>query len=393
MNYWKNRCVIALWVCLIAGPTGLFAEAVQPDDAPEKQTAPAPTPETTGTADQPAKPEQPAETKKNAEPVAAAPAPETPIYKPGDAEIEAAEKRIALRQYTAELVVAYKYQLRASIPGLMRKLAELAPDSAELRYFEALQYYSIGERGRALIKLDEALYREPHVSRAWNLQGIILSEADRLPEARQAFTRAVEHNPYNPNYVFNLASVEYRLGMTDAAQNSVRRSIELKPNLSEGYYLQGRIHRNRKQYGQALMAFTQASHFGQDSQDFLLDYMLVAEAAGDEKTVPDLADRLSGTRDPRTLRELARIHSKYGEYKEATGYLARLIRLPEAKAPDRRDYVYALHKSKANTMYAIQSIPKLEAAERDALIKYLRELEAGDRETPGTRDPMLKPIK
>lgn len=318
---------------------------------------------------------------------------EVPVYKPTEAEITAAEKRIALKQTTAELVVAYKYQLRSSVPYLMRKLKALAPESAELRYFEALQLYEKGERGRALIQLKDAIYRAPHFSRAWNLQGIIFSEADRLPEARGAFEQAIVHNPYNPNYVYNLASVMYRMGDIVGAQAVAQRSIKLKANLSEGYYLQGRIHRDQKNFGQALLAFQKANQYGQTSPDFLLDYLLVAEAAGDEKAVPDLADRLSGARDSGTLRELARIHGKFGEYKEATIYLARLMALPEAKTRDRKQYVYALHKSKKNVKLAIQRIPKIKPVEREALFQYQQELEAGDRTKPGTRDPMLKPIK
>ncbi|MCR9143578.1 MAG: tetratricopeptide repeat protein [bacterium] len=319
-----------------------------------------------------------------------------PVYQPTPEEIEAAEKRIALKQTTAELVVAYKYQLRTSVPYLMRKLKAVAPDSPEMQYFTALGLYEKGERGRALIQLKEATYRAPHFSRAWNLRGIILSEADRLPEARSAFEAAVQHNPYNPNYVYNLASVLYRLGDQPAAEQSAKRSIKLKANLSEGYYLIARIHRDRKEYGPALLAFKQANLYGQKSQDFLLDYLLAAEAGGDEKVVPDLADRLAGVRDPRTLRELARIYSRFGEYKKAAERLNRLLPSKEAKAADRQAYVRALHKSKAKPRVikgAILRIPKIKAKEREALLEYQRTLEDSDRTKPGTRDPMLKPIK
>ncbi|MEQ9365685.1 MAG: tetratricopeptide repeat protein, partial [Leptospirales bacterium] len=253
-----------------------------------------------------------------------------------------------------------------------------------------------GERGRALVQLNEATYRASHFSRAWNLMGIILSEADRLAEARAAFEEAVKHNPYNPNYVYNLASVRYRMGAIPEAEEAARRSLELKANLSEGYYLQARIHRDRNEYGPALLAFQKANRFGQDSPEFLLDYLLAAEAAGDEKAVPDLADRLARTKDPHTLRELARIHSRFGEYKTATDRLARLIALPEAQPEDRRRYVQALHQSQVNARAikgAILRIPKIKTEEREALLKYQIELEDADRTKPGTRDPMLKPIK
>ena len=202
--------------------------------------------------------------------------------------------------------MAYKYQLRSSVPFLMRKLKRLAPDSAELLYFEALQFYEKGERGRALAKLKEANENAPHISRAWNLRGIILSEADRVAEARPAFEQAVLHNPYNPNYVYNLASALYRLGEIDAAEKHTRRSLRLKANLSESYYLQARIHRDRREFSDALKAFGLAQDYGQKSQSFLLDYLLAAEAAGDDSAIPELADRLAGVREPRALRELAR---------------------------------------------------------------------------------------
>lgn len=317
-----------------------------------------------------------------------------PVFQPTKAEIEAAEQRIALKQTTAELVVAYKYQLRSSVPFLMRKLKKLAPDSAELLYFEALQFYEKGERGRALAKVKETNEIAPHISRAWNLRGIILSEADRVAEARSAFEQAVLHNPYNPNYVYNLASALYRLGEIEAAEKHTRRSLRLKANLSESYYLQARIHRDRREFPAALKAFAQAHDYGQKSQSFLLDYLLAAEAAGDDSAVPELAARLAGVREPRALRELARVHASFGEYKKSVAYYARLLRSPEAKSADRRQYVHALHKSKNKSIkLAIRRIPKIEAKERDALLKYMRELEDADRTRPGTRDPMLGPIK
>mgnify|MGYP001794476772 CR=1 FL=1 len=339
-------------------------------------------------------PKSPAQPEQKQKPAAV---PEIQPYRPTPAELEAARKRIALRQYTAQLVVAYKYQIKASVPYLMRQLKTLAPESPEYRYFQAIQLYENEKRGRALILLAESVYAAPLFSRAWNLQGIVLTEADRLPEAQTSFEKAVEHNPYNPNYVYNLASVQYRRGQLPAALNSSERAIRLKPNLAEAYYLKGRVHRDTQATGPALLAFKQAADFGLKTPDFLLDYMLVAEAAGDDKIVPDLAERLSTTRDPRTLRELARIHASFGEYREAARYSARLLGTDEAKPDDRQRYVFALHrlhkKNKPAVLAAIARIPKVKKEERKELEEYYRKLAAGERTKPGTRDPMLKPLR
>lgn len=346
---------------------------------------------------QPLRAETAPKPQKKPEPGSPALQVETKPYQPAPAELETARKRIALRQYTAQLVVAYKYQIKANVPYLMRQLKALAPESPEYKYFHALQLYENEKRGRALILLAESVYAAPHFSRAWNLQGILLSEADRLAEAQASFEKAVEHNPYNPNYMYNLASVLYRRGQLPAALNSSNRAIDLKPNLAEAYYLKGRVHRDTQATGPALLAFKQAADFGLKTPDFLLDYMLVAEAAGDDRIVPDLAERLSATRDPRTLRELARIHASFGEYREAARYSARLLGTDEVKTVDRQRYIFALHrlhkKNKPAVLAAIARIPKIKQEERAALEQYYRKLAAGERTKPGTRDPMLKPLR
>ena len=58
---------------------------------------------------------------------------------------------------------------------------------------------------------------------------VTLNRLQRFEDAERQFSRAVELNPNNPNYRFNLASAQRSLGNNDAAAQSLDKVIELDP--------------------------------------------------------------------------------------------------------------------------------------------------------------------
>lgn len=383
--------VFLVWSAVFAPLVARESETQNVADRRTPAAAPADKPETDDDAAKPAK------QATNDQESKAAKSEEKPVkpeyYKPAEESLKAAEVRVAVRQLSAELIAAYQYRARHTIPRLLRRLEEVAKDSPEYNYFHALSLYEGGEKGQALLALDEAVYKLPHFSRAWNLKGVILNEAGRLKESQEAFRKAVEASPYNPTYVYNLASAAYRLDEPGPALTLAERAVGLKANLSEAYYLQGLIHRDQGRNGQALLAFRKAREFGQDSPQFLLDYMLAAEAGGDEKAMLSLAKDLSSSREPGILRELARVHIRYGEYAAAAVYLETLAAMPAASLSDKKRYVYALYKAEEPVFAKIQRMRGLETEERKALIEYYRDLERNKGNVPDARDPVIDPVR
>lgn len=304
-------------------------------------------------------------------------------------ELKRARARVDQRQLTAELTNAYKYGFRGAAQGLLRRLEQIAPDSGELDYFRAVEAFDRDRKGDALLLARSAVQKNPAISRAWNLQGMILAEAGRLNEAREMYVRAVETSPYNPNHLYNLAMVCYQMGDDSAALEIARRAVSARANFSEAHYLQGLAHRRRGETREAFRALQRAHRFGLKDPRFLLDFMLAADGVGEEKTALDAARDLEGSRDPLILRETARLHRKYGEFGAALARLQLLSRLPECNFEDLKLYVATALAADQNVMLHIGRL-NLKTEERRELIAYYESLRNERIEALAPRDPVAR---
>jgi Flp pilus assembly protein TadD len=89
-------------------------------------------------------------------------------------------------------------------------------------------YHERGDRER----LTDAIARLPasadDLAEIWKYRGLIRQGADDLPGAADAFRRASEIDPANPEYLYNLAMVEKTLGQSDEARDHLRQSQSLR---------------------------------------------------------------------------------------------------------------------------------------------------------------------
>ncbi|MCB1309499.1 MAG: tetratricopeptide repeat protein [Leptospiraceae bacterium] len=307
-------------------------------------------------------------------------------------EYEDARKSLDLMEISARLLIAFRYEQKAQIAADLRRINEIAPESAERFFFEALNFYQQNEKGRSLVAVDEAIKRKPWFARAWNLKGLLLSEADRLPEAMTCFQKAIELGPYHPTYVYNLASVMYRLGMQQEALRTARRATYLKPNLAEAHYLQGLLLRDEGDFNESAKSFESALVYGEESTRFILDYIQIAETVGNDEKVLDLCKRIENRDDPEVFRTLARIHIKHGEYGKAAYMMGRVLQKPEANLGDRKIYVFTLFKSGVRDLQIRIRRMTILDREKEALLSYLQELEENQSRTVDVRDPILNPV-
>ncbi len=304
-------------------------------------------------------------------------------------ELKRARSRVDQRQIAAELTNAYKYGYRGIVPGLLRRLEQIAPDSGDLEYFRAVEAYDRDRKGDALLLARSAVQKNPAISRAWNLQGMILAEAGRTAEARDMYVRAVETSPYNPNYLYNLGMAYYQLGEDAQALESARRAVRARANFSEAHYLQGLAHRRRGETRESFRALQRAYRFGLKDPRFLLDFMLAADGVGEEKTALEAARLLEGSRDPQILRQTARLHLKYGEFNPALARLQQLTRLPECNFEDLKLYVATALAADQNVMLHIGRLT-LKPDERRELIAYYESLRNERIEALAPRDPVAR---
>ncbi|MBX7058643.1 MAG: tetratricopeptide repeat protein [Leptospirales bacterium] len=303
-------------------------------------------------------------------------------------ELRRARLRVDIRQVVAELVAAYKYGYPGRAPPLLRRLQELAPDSAEADYFTALQQYDRGRRAEALILAQRAAAKSPRMSRANSLIGLLLMDAQRYEEATIAFRAAVEQSPYNANYLYNLANALHTLGRSSEALTAADRAIAARSNFAEALYLRGLLLLNMGEALAALQSLKRAEHFGMRSDGFYLDLLLAAERAEQQEDAIAAARQLQSTRDPHALRETARVHLHFGESQIALRRLERLVQLKEATEGDFEMLLRAAILSDANPTVYIMRYTSGER--RAALLLKARELEQQLANRPAARDSVVR---
>ena len=74
----------------------------------------------------------------------------------------------------------------------LEKLIGTPRDGALLRYSLGLEYSKVGDMARAIDHLREAVSKDPGYSAAWRSLGKTLEQADRIPEALEAYRSGIE---------------------------------------------------------------------------------------------------------------------------------------------------------------------------------------------------------
>ncbi|MCB1174687.1 MAG: tetratricopeptide repeat protein, partial [Leptospiraceae bacterium] len=285
------------------------------------------------------------------------------------AELEATRQELDKSLVVTQLIHAFRFKAHTAVPGLMVRLEQLDPDSAELSYFKALLSYQNQKRGESLVWLDECLKRNPEYSRAWNLKGVIMSEASRKAEAVTAFQKALRWAPFNPVYLYNTASLHYRTGDLEEAEALIAQTLQAKVNLSEAYYLQALILRDRQKVAAAVESFAAANQYGQTGDQFTLQYAETALQAKSRQHQLELIPRLQRLADSRALLYLARIHHGFGEFQPAVRYYGQYLRTAAGTAADRKAWVQALAHTNPYGERSIEQL-KVEAAEKESLLEF-----------------------
>ena len=105
----------------------------------------------------------------------------------------------------------------------------LSPGKPEwlLQKMASLAVY--GDLKAAGIIADEIAEHEFETAYHASTCAVTMNRLERYADAERHYLRAVELNPNNPNYRFNLATAQRFMGELDAATESLNRAIELNP--------------------------------------------------------------------------------------------------------------------------------------------------------------------
>lgn len=323
---------------------------------------------------------------------------ETPLVQNGAASqmfsketLEKARRRIFLRQTTAELFHDFRFGHRDKIPPLLAALEKSAPNSAELRYFRGLQFYQSGQKIRALVEARASAKINTAFDPAWNLAGIILMDSGRLQDALENFMKAAEAAPYEPVYVYNLAHCLYRKNQMNEALIQANRAVALRSNFSDAYYLTALIFKDLSRIEDSMRSFGQALALGNNSPDFLMDYLELADSTSADDKVLQISELLSAHTSPVVIRALAGIRMKYGENEAARQLYEKLLINQAVVKEDRKNLLLVINRLGQDPYrrLGLMGLPENEKKELETFIRTLEKESYG----PQYRDPILNPAK
>ena len=80
-------------------------------------------------------------------------------------------------------------------------------------------------------------------------------------EAAEAYAQAIDHDPAQPELLFNQAAALAALGQRQQAMRCLREAVDLKPDYAEAFYNLGNLQKQTGQFSQARLSYEQAIRY------------------------------------------------------------------------------------------------------------------------------------
>jgi protein O-GlcNAc transferase len=119
-------------------------------------------------------------------------------------------------------------------------------------------YLTLDRTEDALAAATQAAFVAPNDAEAQNNYGVVLKNLNRLPQANEAFDKAIALDPCVARYYYNKATLNQACGDIDSAEKNYRKAIELDHAFSEAYNNLGIIQTNNCQIEEAIASFCSA---------------------------------------------------------------------------------------------------------------------------------------
>jgi tetratricopeptide (TPR) repeat protein len=116
--------------------------------------------------------------------------------------------------------------------------------------------------------LQEALEKNPDNGFAYSQQAKIYFSLRQNSQARAAIEKALQLQPYQPDFLYVRGVIEEREGNLDAAMEALRSVTLVNPREADAYFEMGKIWLLKKERAQALNAFKKAVELEPDDDDY-----------------------------------------------------------------------------------------------------------------------------
>jgi len=316
---------------------------------------------------------------------------ENSFFSLNEDELNLEKKQLDLLELTVETNLAFRF-FHNKIPFYLKQFeTKDLTETAEYKYFRALDYYNKNSKSEALLYAVKSAEIDKSYSPSLNLIGVLYTDAGRISEATDYFKRSVKESPWDPTFNYNYANNLYQMNKSEEALHYADTSIQLKSNVKDAAYLKGLIliELNRKK--EASFAFDLARLNGLNTEDFIKKYMRVALDTADEIKSLELLTQIESYNDIDSKRMAVAVRMKMGEYAKVKNLLLPFIFTDKANLKDKENYVIAVFKMKGD----FQELDRLTADETEKihLAKLVDTLKNNiNPSMPEIRDPILNPI-
>lgn len=108
-------------------------------------------------------------------------------------------------------------------------------------FTRALIYQQSGNCDRALADIAKVIEEDPHNARAYYIKGDCIEQQNKLKEALNCYSLAIQYEDQEPLFFLRKGLVEARLGEHGEAIRDISVAIDLKPDYSEAWYWRGMV--------------------------------------------------------------------------------------------------------------------------------------------------------
>ena len=200
---------------------------------------------------------------------------------PQDEPGASAEGRVRVKEISVDEAVqmGIRHHRAGRLPEaeyIYGKVLEAIPDQPDALHFSGVVAHQLGRSEVALERIQAAIAASPEHADMHNNLGRILSELNRLGEARRAFERAIELAPDAAADAWNnLGTIHKREGRWKDAGEAFQRALRADPDHADAYQNLGNVLRRSGQHAEAAACFRRAIELKPDAAR---DYQNLSQA-------------------------------------------------------------------------------------------------------------------
>ena len=188
---------------------------------------------------------------------------------------------------------AGRLDIRTAVASLIEAL-KLSPNNTEYLAQFAKCCTLLDENRRALLAVEHAYSLKPEKALTLDTLGVVYTKLGKYEQARSVLRRAVEKNPNDSQFHFNLASVEQFLGNEQDAEQHYLEAVRLRPNFARAHWALSELKKNAPDEGRSnhLEELLKQETLSDDDELYLCHALArEKEKAGDYKSAFSLLEQ------------------------------------------------------------------------------------------------------